>query len=140
MGLREGAAMVWGMLWILGSYAIGIILVHWFYKDSRRRDRQSAHFLLITHNSQLQVEWYIRSLIFFSKLKGRDIEVTVADEGSVDDTLAIIERISREYPLNIQSLDTPDALEAWIVEHEHKQVIVVRLGQQEELVTAYKIL
>jgi len=131
--------MVLGLLWILGSYAAGIVMVHWLYRQSRNEDRQATHFLLITCNSQLQVEWYIRSLYFFSRLKGREIQVTIADEGSLDETMAIIDRIRYEYDMEVSSFNAPGALEQWIVQHEDKQVIVVRLGQQEELVTAYKM-
>ncbi|TDF93515.1 hypothetical protein [Paenibacillus piri] len=131
--------MVLGLLWIFGSYAAGIALVHWFYRHSRNERRTITHFLLITCNSQLQVEWYIRSLHFFSRLKGRDIQITIADEGSTDDTLAIVERMRREHQMDISNFEADGSLEEWIVRHEDKQVIVVRLGQQEELVTAYKM-
>lgn len=131
--------MVWGLLWIFGSYAASIALVHWFYRRQLNEARQATHFLLITCNSQMQVEWYIRSLHFFSRLKGREIQVTLMDEGSTDDTLAIVDRMRREYQIELGSFDAAGSLEEWIQEHEDKQVIVVRLGQQEGLVTAYKM-
>ncbi|MCR8632359.1 hypothetical protein [Paenibacillus radicis (ex Xue et al. 2023)] len=131
--------MVLGLLWIFGSYAASIALVHWFYRRHRNEAREATHFLLITCNSQMQVEWYIRSLFFFSRLKGREIQVTLFDEGSTDDTLAIVERMRREYQVDISGFETAGSLEEWIEQHEDKQVIVVRLGQQEGLVTAYKM-
>ncbi|MDF2958977.1 MAG: hypothetical protein K0S39_712 [Paenibacillus sp.] len=131
--------MVLGLLWIFGSYAASIALVHWFYRRRRNEEHQATHFLLITCNSQMQVEWYIRSLHFFSRLKGREIQVTLADEGSTDDTLEIVDRFRQEYQLHIHSFDAAGSLEEWIRQHEDKQVIVVRLGQQEEMVTAYRM-
>ncbi|MNI90129.1 hypothetical protein D3C73_1476200 [compost metagenome] len=86
----------------------------------------------------MQVEWYIRSLLFFSRLKGRDVHVTIADEGSTDDTIAIAERFRKENNLDICAFDGPESLDEWIRHYEDKQVIIVRLGVQDGLVTAYK--
>jgi hypothetical protein len=130
--------MVLGLLWIFGSYAASIAVVHWFYRRRHVDDRQITYFLLITYNNQLQVEWYIRSLHFFSRLKGREIRVSFMDEGSTDDTLPIIERFCREDELDVQLFDLAGSMDNWISEHEDKQVIVVRLGAQDDLVTAYK--
>lgn len=132
--------MFLGLLWILGIYAAGIALVHWYYRDQRRELRAVTQVLLITHNNQTQIEWYIRSLYFFSRLKGRDIHVTLADEGSSDDTLAIAERFRQELHLDICHFDTANAFDAWIAEHEEEQVIVVRLSHQDGLVTAYRVI
>ncbi|OXM86370.1 glycosyltransferase family 2 protein [Paenibacillus rigui] len=130
--------MILGLLWIFGIYAASIALVHWCYRRQRKQTRRATQILLITYNNETQVEWYIRSLHFFSRLKGREIHVTLADEGSSDDTVAIAERFRQELHLEICPLDTADALCTWIEEHEDEQVIVVRLSQQEGLVTAYK--
>ncbi|MFH5187576.1 glycosyltransferase family A protein [Paenibacillus sp. TAB 01] len=130
--------MLLGLLWILGIYAASIALVHWYYRDQRRKLRAVTQVLLITHNNQAQIEWYIRSLYFFSRLKGRDIHVTLADEGSSDDTLAIAGRFRQELHLDICHFDSVNAFDAWIAEHEDEQVIVVRLSQQDGLVTAYR--
>jgi len=132
--------MMLGLLWIFGSYAASIALVHWCYRRHRVNGRKITHVLLITHNNQLQVEWYIRSLLFFSRLKGRDVHVTIADEGSTDDTLAIAERFREESDLDICTLVSADSLDEWIRQHEDKQVIVVRLGIQDGLETAYKMI
>ncbi|MFE5324122.1 hypothetical protein ACFQ88_36130 [Paenibacillus sp. NPDC056579] len=130
--------MMLGLLWIFGSYAASIALVHWCYRRHRKSDRKITHLLLITHNNQMQVEWYIRSLLFFSRLKGRDVHVTIADEGSTDDTLAIAERFRKENNLDICIFEGPESMDEWIRQYEDKQVIVVRLGAQDGLVTAYK--
>lgn len=130
--------MMLGLLWIFGSYAASIALVHWCYRRHRSSDRKITHLLLITHNNQMQVEWYIRSLLFFSRLKGSNVHVTIADEGSTDETLAIAERFREEINLDICTFEGPESLDEWIRQYEDKQVIVVRLGVQDGLVTAYK--
>lgn len=130
--------MILGLLWIFGIYAASIALVHWCYRRQRKELRQVTQILLITYNNQSEVEWYIRSLNFFSRLKGRGIHVTVADEGSSDETLAIAERFREELHLDICRFDTAGALDAWIGEHEDEQVIVVRLSHQDGLANAYK--
>lgn len=138
--LREGAAMMLGLVWIMGTYAVGILLIHWLHWRWKRRGlERKMHYVLVTRNNQMQVEWYIRSLGFFSWLKGRSIAVTLVDEGSTDETLAIAGRLSEEHQLHIYSEEAWD-WDDWIQKHEDEQVIVVRLSQNEGLETAYKLL
>lgn len=101
---------------------------------------EKVYVWLITYNNQTQVEWFIRSLQFFSKLKGRDIQMIIADQGSTDETLAIAERLRVTYQIEIQSFDEQNTLDEWIARHEDQQVMVIRLGHQEILETAYKML
>ncbi|UUZ82624.1 hypothetical protein LJK88_00580 [Paenibacillus sp. P26] len=132
--------MLIGLVGIVGRYAAGIVLVHWLHRRWKGQEKtRTVHYLLITWNHQNQVEWFIRSLHFFSWLKGRAIAVTVADEGSSDDTLAIVRRLSQEHHLNICMSETMD-LEEWVREHEDEQVMVVRLSQQDSLETACKFM
>ncbi|PZE19366.1 hypothetical protein [Paenibacillus xerothermodurans] len=130
--------MIIGLLWIFGSYAASIALVHWFYRRRREEDQHITYFLLVTYNSQMQVEWYIRALHFFSRLKGKEIRVTLADEGSADDTMAIIERFCRKDDLQFRVFDARGSIDDWIREHEDKRVIVVRVASQDGLATAYR--
>ncbi|GAA4873922.1 hypothetical protein GCM10023310_61970 [Paenibacillus vulneris] len=132
--------MMLGLLWIFGSYAASIALVHWCYRRRRRTGRNETHFLLVTHNNENQVEWYIRSLLFFSRFKGRDVHLTIADEGSTDETLAIAEQFRKEHNLEILTLEGLESWDEWIRQHEDKQVIVVRLANPEGLETAYKMM
>jgi hypothetical protein len=132
--------MMVGLLWIFGSYAVSISLIHWCYRRERQVGRKAVRIWLITYNNQMQVEWFIRSLHFFSWLKGRHIQMTLADEGSTDETLAIAERLRVHYLIDIKKFTEHDALEEWIVHNEDQQVMVVRLGQQEVLETAFKML
>ncbi|MEK3911948.1 hypothetical protein [Paenibacillus sp. FSL H7-0331] len=132
--------MMVGLLWIVGSYAASIVLMHWYYRRELQTNPKKVYVWLITYNNQTQVEWFIRSLQFFSKLKGRDIQMIIADQGSTDETLAIAERLRVTYQIEIQSFDEQNTLDEWIARHEDQQVMVIRLGHQEILETAYKML
>jgi hypothetical protein len=130
--------MIIGLIWIVGCYAAGIAILHFLHWQWKKRgSERTVHYVLRTLNNQLQVEWYIRSLHFFSWIKGRSISVTLADEGSTDDTIAIAERLSLEHHLNICA-DTSLAWDDWVQRHEEEQVVVVRLSQNDGLETAFK--
>ena len=132
--------MILGLVWIIGCYAAGIAIIHtlhWQWK--RRAAARTTHYLLRTKNNGNQVEWFLRSLHFFSWMKGRTIAVTLADEGSTDETLEIAERLSLEHHLNIYTSGNEDWAE-WMRKHEHEQIVVVQLNQGMDLENAYKMI
>ncbi|MBP1157812.1 MULTISPECIES: hypothetical protein [unclassified Paenibacillus] len=132
--------MMLGLVWIMGCYAAGIVLVHLLYWRWKRRGTEpAAHYVLRTYNNQLQMEWYLRSLYFFSWTKGKTITVTIADEGSTDDTLAIVDRLRLEHHLNIWTTADMD-WDEWVLKHQNEQVIVIQLNQNEGLDNAYRFL
>lgn len=130
--------MMLGLVWIVGCYTAGVVILHLLHSQWMKRGAdRTVHYVLRTLNNQLQLEWYIRSLYFFSWMKGRTIRITLADEGSTDDTIAIAERLSLEHHLNIcaeSSLDWDD----WVRRHEDEQVVVVRISHINEIETAFK--
>lgn len=64
---------------------------------------------LILGNSGEQLEYVLRHLISYSKIKGVPIKVCPKDQGSVDDTLKILRLFRRDYPGLVQeNLDTVD--------------------------------
>ncbi len=110
--------MLWGMLWIFGVYGAAIVMLHLVFSAHKRRHRSSAKttFVLITHNNDTQIEWYLRPLIFVSKLRGRQIGILLFDEGSTDSTLAICRRIAAERSQSdIQIME--ESLEAYLAAH-----------------------
>lgn len=132
--------MIIGFLWIVGCYASCIAIAHWLYRRASQQGKlQPVHYVLITCNHQNQIEWVIRSLLFFSQFKGRPIFISVIDEGSSDDTLAIIARLGREQTLNIR-LHASAEQGLGMEEGKGEQTVVVRLNQQDSLVTAYKFM
>jgi hypothetical protein len=129
-----------GLFAIIAGYGAVIVMLHICYhrvrRSSGRGARKQSHVVLITHNNQSQIEWYVRSLYFFSSLKGRPIDTTVLDEGSTDDTLRIVERLSLKHPMHIghSGADAEgDAVDEFLRQHEQDEVIVVRLQHQEDL-------
>lgn len=121
-----------GLFAIIACYLLTAVLLHTYGRQFRRRKgRKSSHVVLITKNNQTQIEWYVRSLYFFSKFKGRQIDTTVLDEGSTDDTLRIVERLSRKHPMHIGQ-SGEEAVDDFLKRHDQDEVIVVRLQQQED--------
>ncbi|WP_426450498.1 hypothetical protein ACP26L_00465 [Paenibacillus sp. S-38] len=130
--------MMLGLVWIIGCYAAGIAVIHALHRQWKRRGaRQAAHYVLYTQNAQMQLEWYLRSLFFFSWMKGRNIEVTLVDEGSADETLEIAVRMAREHSLSIVSQEYWN-LDTWIEGHQEQDVVFIRLNQIKGLESAYK--
>ncbi|MCZ8523318.1 MULTISPECIES: hypothetical protein [Paenibacillus] len=130
--------MMLGLVWIIGCYAVGIAVIHAFHRQWKRRGtRRTAHYVLYTQNAQLQLEWYLRSLIFFSWMKGRTIDITLVDAGSVDDTLEIAARIAKEQSLHVYPIEHWN-WETWTEEHQEEDVMVIRLNQIKGLESAYK--
>lgn len=70
------------------------------------------HYILFTNQNQLRIEWYIRSLLFLSWLKGRTITITLIDEGSTDETLEIVQKLSLQCKADIQILQSLQDLRA----------------------------
>ncbi|MED4600708.1 glycosyltransferase family A protein [Paenibacillus validus] len=130
--------MMIGLVWIMGFYAAGIAIIHtlhWRWK--RHGSHRITHYVLRTRNNGRDIEWYLRSLHLFSWIKGKSIEVTLADEGSTDETIAIAERLSKEHHLNIHTR-VEDNWDEWMLKHEHEQIVIVQLNQADGLETAFK--
>jgi glycosyltransferase involved in cell wall biosynthesis len=129
--------MMLGFLLIFVGYVLSIVVIHECFRRARRKNHKETLVAVITYNSQLQVEWFVRSLLFFSRLKGREVQITVIDEGSTDETMAIIERLQRKQDLiHVEE----GSLQNWIADRDNDRILIVRLGHQEDLVIAYKTL
>lgn len=129
--------MVVGLLTIFGVYGLSVLLMHLVYWGCRHKMAEPFQYVLVTKDNQLQIEWYLRWLLFFSKLKGRDVRIVVFDQGSSDDTLSIVQRLARIHTRGIQII---------LVESERKDAekllhlagrekcAVLRLSGKEEMV------
>lgn len=124
-----------GMLCIIGSYGLAVALVHACHSFFRWERKQPVTYLLITRNNELQLEWYLRSLLVLSWVKGRKIRVKVLDEGSTDDTCGIALKLASVRPEEIQvlPLEHADQLEDIIARHEREEAVMVRITNQREL-------
>ncbi|MFD2615547.1 hypothetical protein [Paenibacillus gansuensis] len=115
--------MILGLLWIIGIYGFCAVLVHGFHRFWKRRAAKERHYIIVTHNNQQLIEWYMGSLFLFSFLKGEEIKVTIADEGSTDDTIPIAERLAaaKNGAVTVSTadsqnwMDQPDPLQERIV-------------------------
>lgn len=96
--------MVYGLL-IIGTYFCSAIAIHLAYSRMSINDIESKHYVLYTLDNQLHIEWIIRSLILFYWLQGKSISITIIDEGSSDDTLAILGLLSKHHQLDVRLMD-----------------------------------
>lgn len=96
--------MVYG-LFIIGTYFCSAIVIHLACSRMSANEIESKHYVLYTLDNQLHIEWIIRSLILFYWLQGKAISITIIDEGSSDDTLAILSLLSRHHKLDVRLMD-----------------------------------
>jgi hypothetical protein len=100
--LWGGSAMWIVLLSIIGSYGLCVAMLHLLLGTARLQSVPPTRVVLITSNNQKHIEWVVRSLFFWSWLKGRHIAATIVDKNSTDDTLKIVERLAHTHPLEIQ--------------------------------------
>ncbi|WP_410770651.1 hypothetical protein [Fontibacillus sp. BL9] len=99
--------MVSYMGWILLGYGLAAVLVHFLHGVLLRtqpKDGKKLHYILVTHNHENQMEWYLRALSWYARLRGESVRVTVLDEASQDDTLAIIQRLRDEAGIELTAV------------------------------------
>jgi hypothetical protein len=84
-------------LWIVCCYTLAAVSVHAAYRIHSGRKRKGRHYVLVAGNQQLQMEWVILSLRWFSRRTGTEVKITVIDGGSEDETLAIAEHFAKAY-------------------------------------------
>jgi hypothetical protein len=90
-----GAAMITVLLWVVVCYALAAAAVHTASRLNWKREPQVKHFVLIAENHQMQMEWYIRSLQWYSLRFGKEVRVTVVNQGSEDETMDIARFFAR---------------------------------------------
>jgi hypothetical protein len=127
--------MVNGLLWIIGIFGICTALVHGLYwmqrtltaeKQTAKVNKKTIHVALVTLNNQTQIEWYLRSFLWISVMRGRSIYVTVFDAGSTDETLAIIAKLASVRD-NIKVEVSTEGVTSYMSQHKEDTVIVLHL-------------
>ncbi|WP_379129866.1 hypothetical protein [Paenibacillus sp. sgz500958] len=98
--------MVAQLIWIAAVYASAVILVQIFRirEESKQSPRTGKwmHYVLITRNHESVVEWYIRALGFHSFITGKQLRLTLVDDGSSDDTMMLVSIMKRSgYPVDL---------------------------------------
>jgi hypothetical protein len=115
--------MVIGLVWILGIYGFCALLVLGLH---RLQKKESIHVALVTLNNQTQIEWYLRSFLWISVLRGRSIYITVFDAGSTDETLAIIAKLASVRD-NIKVEVSTEGVPGYMSQHNEDKFIVLHL-------------
>jgi hypothetical protein len=120
--------MVIGLVWIMGIYGLCALLVLGF---NRLQQKKPIHVALVTLNNQTQIEWYIRSFLWVSVLRGRSIYVTVFDAGSTDETLAIVTKLALIRD-NVRVETSTEGVSNYVIQHGADAVIVLHLMNRTE--------
>ncbi|WP_223065968.1 hypothetical protein [Paenibacillus caui] len=128
-------------LWILLGYGLAAAVVHWLYSRSNggmsgSRGR-SIHYVLITRNHGRQLEWYLRAICWYAGLRSTHPTVTLIDEDSEDDTLAIAERMRRFEGIHLQVIKfsgvlSKEELERHSPDFQGESVLFIDLRQPGE--------
>jgi hypothetical protein len=118
--------MVSGLLWIIGIFGLCTVLVHGLYWLQRKTSDKTVHVVLVTFNNQTQIEWYLRSFLWVTWVRGRSIYVTIFDAGSTDETLAIIQKLAagRE---NMRVELSVEGISDYLNERLNEEVIFLQL-------------
>ncbi|UVI29903.1 hypothetical protein [Paenibacillus spongiae] len=77
------------LLWVCGCYALAAIAVHTAFRYTSKQERKVKHYVLLAGNEQQQMEWYMRSLRRHAMQTGKEVQVTVVNRGSNDETMDI---------------------------------------------------
>ena len=113
--------------WILWSVFLYIAL-YFLVKGLSRYlgnyyHNKAVHLVIITKNSQHEVEWMIRSYYAWNGSQGKPGQITCLDAGSKDDTLFILNRLKQRYPtlevIRLHSgFDEDEAVYRWLQSQE----------------------
>lgn len=129
--------MLQGLLLIAIVYAAGAFAVHAAYRRCGGHVPGAKHYVLHTMNDQRHVEWAVRSLTLFCWLSGKPVTITIVDEGSTDDTLEIVRRLSRRHGFCIRSAAEDTGVKAVpvldIAGAESAEIVHFRLYRPEDM-------
>lgn len=124
--------MVAGILLIIGSYSLAAIGVHWAYYFNRSLRSGRKNVVLIVRNNEKNIEWAVRSLLFYSWMRGRDICIYFLDEGSTDDSMKIAERFIKHSVNGVYSYPPDIAPDDFSRMCNNEQITFIRLSQQND--------
>lgn len=120
--------IVW-LLWIVGIYGVCVAAIHAVYAYKRRQgyEPRTTYFVLSTQNNETTIEWYLRSLVFVSWLRARHIAIVIFDEGSKDETIAIIQRFAERCAASVRIEFAEESMEEFLEQHKQDAVVLYRL-------------
>jgi hypothetical protein len=123
--------MIQGLMWILGSYGFCILLVHLLNGSIHKKRDKVVHYVFVTRDNQNEIEGRLRSIFIAAWLSGRSLKVTILDEASQDETLAIAGRLSIRNSMEIRHLQQPEDMQKWIANQPNEELIVIPLNSHE---------
>lgn len=127
------------MSWIVVGYGLAALLVHLLHRRflrNAKKDVFATHYILMTRNHGHQMEWYIRALSWYAKIRGECIHVTILDQESEDDTHAILARLYYESSVSLDIMDMPEASDKLLcknpelVDRENQIHVDLRIPQE----------
>ena len=85
----------------------------------------------------MQIEWVIRCLWLFSWLKGKNVSITLLDQNSTDETVAIAQRLAARHDMEIHTMHSMQEIDNLVhtssSSHLCNQVFTIELNNQEDL-------
>ncbi|HEX7056203.1 MAG TPA: hypothetical protein VF260_03260 [Bacilli bacterium] len=120
---------------IMAAYVISAVWVHRRFSRSLALGEKARHYVLVTKNNQSQIEWIIRSLLFYSWLRGVWIKITILDQCSSDDTMRIVNRLAACRYMPVKIVESGSSIDACLHSSEYsaEEVILVELNKREDL-------
>ncbi|MFB5759879.1 hypothetical protein [Paenibacillus medicaginis] len=115
------------LAWILLVYGLAAAVVRLLYirhvaelqtGHRNRPDKRRIHYILITSNHELWVEWVVRVLAAYSCLLNRSLHISVIDDQSKDCTVGILERLGRTGGFELAVISSPFTVVPPVVELE----------------------
>ncbi|TCM97259.1 hypothetical protein EV294_104475 [Paenibacillus sp. BK033] len=93
---EEVADLIAIFLLVIGCYALAAASVHVAYRLRRGKIRESKHYVLVAHDQHMKMEMFLRQFSSYSRRMGTDVQLTVVDNDSADQTAQIVDRLRRE--------------------------------------------
>ncbi|SFF24798.1 hypothetical protein SAMN05216378_5675 [Paenibacillus catalpae] len=84
------------LLLVIGCYALAAASVHVAYRLRRNKARESKHYVLVAHDQHMKMEMFLRQFSSYSRRMGTDVQLTVVDSHSADETAQIVDRLRKE--------------------------------------------
>lgn len=93
---EEVADLIAILLLVIGCYALAAASVHVAYRLRRNKARESKHYVLVAHDQHMKMEMFLRQFYSYSRRMGTDVQLTVVDSRSADETAQIVDRLRKE--------------------------------------------
>lgn len=129
------------MLVVLVGLSIVVIVTLFLYKRiavvfAGFYHNKAAHLVVVTQNSQHEIEWRIWSYFLWNRIIGNKGVVTCIDTGSTDDTLKILRRLKTRYTrMDVVKLHPTitleEAMQKALEKHSHTKEKMIVLDLQE---------